>query len=445
MITPPPHGDVLISGAGVAGPVVAYWLKRYGFRPTVVERAPALRGGGHAVDLWGSAVDVVERMGVLPDVEAARTRNTLTTTVDAAGRALDLDVGRLAVEIADRHVELMRGELVRILYERTRHDVEYVFGDSIASLQERADAVEVTFERGAPRRYRLVIGADGLHSAVRRLAFGAEAQFRRDLGAYIAGFTVRDGLGPPGRIVRYVAPNRTVFLYPVRQSGAAVAGFLFRPAAPLAGDDGDPARHKRLLHEAFAGDGWETPRLLAQLEEAEDFYFDSVSQIHMDAWVRGRVALVGDAGYAPGPGVGGGTTLAVVAAYVLAGELAAAGGDPVAGGRAYQREIGGAVRRSRAVGPAVLRTLLPRTGLRLWLGLELARLLVKLPRRLQRSLPLLPRGVAEGLGAVAALPLKRYPSCSTRSTAGRAALATSPTSRPARSQRASASSSSWPP
>jgi 2-polyprenyl-6-methoxyphenol hydroxylase-like FAD-dependent oxidoreductase len=211
--------------------------------------------------------------------------------------------------------------------------------------------------------------------------------------------------------VRYVAPNRTVFLYPVRQSGDAVAGFLFRPAAPVAADHDDPAdpeRQKRLLRETFADDGWETPRLLAQLDGAADFYFDSISQIHMDSWSRGRVALVGDAGYAPGPGVGGGTTLAMVAAYVLAGELAEAGADPVAGFRSYELEMRDAVRRSRAVGPAVLRTLLPRTGLQLWSGLKLAQLVVRLPRRVQKALPLLPRSIGEGLGAVSALPLKRY-------------------------------------
>jgi 2-polyprenyl-6-methoxyphenol hydroxylase-like FAD-dependent oxidoreductase len=411
MTTAPPRRDVLISGAGVAGPVVAYWLKQYGLSPTVLERAPALRGGGHAVDLWGSAVDVVERMGVLPAVEAARTQNMLTTTVDTRGRSLDLDVGRLSVEIADRHVELMRGELVRILYERTRDDVEYVFGDSITALAEHDGAVDVTFERGAPRRYPLVIGADGLHSTVRRLVFGDEARFRRDLGGYIAGFTVQGVPGTPGRIVRYVAPNRTVFIYPVRQSGDAVAGFLFRPAAPLAADHDDPAdpdQQKRLLRETFAEDGWETPRLLAQLDGAADFYFDSISQIHMDSWSRGRVALVGDAGYAPGPGVGGGTTLAIVAAYVLAGELAEAGADPAAGFLGYEREMRDAVQRSRAVGPAVLRTLLPRTGLQLWSGLKLAQLIIRLPRRVQKALPLLPRSTGEGLGAVSALPLKRY-------------------------------------
>ena len=295
--------EILVSGAGVAGSVLAYWLKRYGFNPTVVELAPTIRkAGGHAVDLWGSAVDVVERMRILPEVEAARTRNDASSLIRQGKPAIDMDVGELAVEFSDRAVEIPRDELTRLLYRPTSNDVEYIFGDSIAALEEDADGVRVAFQHSAPRRFDLVVGADGLHSRVRRLAFGTEERLRRYLGGYIAVYTVPNFLGLDGRILTYSAADRTVVVYPVWQSGDARALFMFRRAEELDYDHHDVERQKRLLRGAYAAGGWKVPRLLEYLEDTEAFYFDSISQIRMDAFSRGRVALVGDAGYAPGAG-----------------------------------------------------------------------------------------------------------------------------------------------
>ena len=401
------NAEILVSGAGVAGPVLAYWLKRYGFDPTVVERAPEIRkAGGHAVDLWGSAVDVVERMGILPEVEAARTRNDASSLIRPGKRPIDLDVGELAVEFSDRAVEIPRDELTRLLYRPTSGDVEYVFGDSVAALEEDADGVRVAFQRSAPRRFDLVIGADGLHSRVRRLAFGPESRFRRYLGGYIAVCTVPNFLGLDGRILTYSVPDRTVVVYPVWQSGDARALFMFRRAEELDYDYHDVEQQKRLLRGAYAGGGWEVPRLLGYLEDTDAFYFDSISQIHMDAFSRGRVALVGDAGYAPGAGVGGGTSLAVMAAYVLARELAAAGGEHTAGFRNYEDAIRETVMRSFAIGPALLKTLIPTSRAQIWLGMQVARLLPRLPERLRRSVSLFPREAVQGLRAIASLPLE---------------------------------------
>ena len=172
--------DVLVSGASVAGPTLAYWLRRYGFRPTVVERTPELRAGwgGHAVDLFGPAVDVTERMGLLPQVLEARTRTDVISFERPGREPVEVDMSRLVAGISRRHVEVMRGELAALLYEATRHDVEYVFRDSIRTLHQDGDGVEVTFERAPPRRFDLVVGADGLHSLVRRLCFGDETRYR---------------------------------------------------------------------------------------------------------------------------------------------------------------------------------------------------------------------------------------------------------------------------
>ncbi len=400
--------DVLISGAGIAGPTLAYWLMRFGFHPTVVERVPALRTGGHPVDLWGSAVDVVERMGILPEIEAARTQNDIGITISPGKRPVEIELGRLGVEIADRHVEIMRGELVRTLYERTKDNVEYMFGNSITTLEENAEGVEVAFEHGASRRFGLVVGADGLHSNVRRLIFGEESRFRRYLGGYISGYKTPNFLELDGRLARYVVADKTAYIYPIRQSGDAGAGFLFRRGEEFDYDYNDVEQQKGLLRKTFAEEGWEVPRLLDYLERASDFYFDSISQIQMDTWSRGRVTLVGDAGYSPAPGVGGGTTLAVVAAYILAGELMEAGDDHSAAFQNYERQIQDVVRRSRTIGPALMKLLIPRRRFEISLGLQVVQVLLRLPWWLQRRIPLLPRDAVQALGAIAAISLKDY-------------------------------------
>jgi 2-polyprenyl-6-methoxyphenol hydroxylase-like FAD-dependent oxidoreductase len=394
--------EVLICGASIAGPTLAYWLRRSGYAPTVVERTPTLRAGlgGHAVDLFGPAVDVVEWMGVLPAVLAARTGTELISFERPGKAAITVSMDRLVAGISDRHVEIMRGELASILHEATRHDVEYLFGNSIRTLDQDATGVRVTFAHGPPRRFDLVVGADGLHSIVRRLTFGEEARFRRWLGGYFAVFTVANYLELDGRMVSYNVPGRLAAMYPVHQTGEARAGFLFRRSREVDYDYHDVEAQKRLLRQAYVGDGWELPRLLAELDRATDFYFDSISQIVMDTWSRGRVSLVGDAGYCPGPAVGGGTSIAVVGAYVLASALRDAGGDHVRALRSYEAEMGELVRRSRGIGPATLRTLVPRTAGQVWLSAQMMRLVPRLPASLQRRLYSLQGGPSRALGSI---------------------------------------------
>jgi 2-polyprenyl-6-methoxyphenol hydroxylase-like FAD-dependent oxidoreductase len=398
--------DVLISGASVAGPTLAYWLCRSGFTPTVVERTPALRAGlgGHAVDLFGASVDVAERMGILPKVLAARTRTERICLERPGKPPIELDVGRLVAGISERHVEVMRGELTSILYEATRDDVEYHFGDSIRTLDQDGDGVEVTFEQGGPRRFGLVVGADGLHSGVRRLAFGDEAPFRHYLGGYLGVFSLPNYLGLDGRMVAYSAPGRTAAMYPVRQTGQARALFLFRAAEELQYDHRDLQGQRRLLREAFAEQAWELPRLLAELEQASDFYFDSISQVRMPSWSSGRVTLVGDAGYCPGPAVGGGTALAVIGAYVLAGALRAAGDDHATAFRSYETQLREVVRRFRTIGPTTMKTLIPATPLQVWLTTQALRMVPRLPATIQRRLSAFQGRPARALEAVTLKP-----------------------------------------
>ncbi len=328
---------VLISGASVAGPALAFWLHRHGFTPTVVERAPQLRDGGYAVDFRGASLRVLERMGLLAQVEAAATRMGGVTYVDGEDRPLVVT----PASIQSGELEILRGDLSRILYDATKDDVEYVFGDSITGVLERGDGVKVTFEHGEPREFDLVIGADGLHSNVRSLVFGDESRYRRDLGYYVSIFTVPNhlGLDHVGRF--YNEPNRTIGVYSARDNAEAKALFWFG-SPPIDYDHRDVEQQRRIVEETFGGAGWETPALLEAMREAPDFYFDSASQIVLDSYSRGRVALVGDAAYCAAPLSGMGTSLAIVGAYVLAGELAAAD-DHVKAFGAYESEMRGFV------------------------------------------------------------------------------------------------------
>ncbi|GII80706.1 FAD-dependent oxidoreductase [Sphaerisporangium rufum] len=341
--------QILISGASIAGPALAYWLRRYGFEPVVVERAPAFRDGGHAVDLRGTAHEVVERMGLMPQVRRASIGTRGMSFVDAAGRRrAGMDVATLGGEGAVSEIEILRGDLARVFYEATRDEVEYIFDDSISALDEDGTGVKVTFERGAPRRFGVVAGADGVHSVVRALAFGPEERYVRHLGAYSSYFTIPYPMSHD-RWDRYHTPlgGRVVAVRPTVRPDEAKALFGFT-SPPLSYDRREAAAQKRIVAERFAGVGWEAPRLLAAMAEAPDFYFDATAQVHVDGWSRGRAVLLGDAGYCPSSLTGLGTSLALIGAYVLAGELAAAGGDHRAAFPAYQDAMRGLVRQAQA-------------------------------------------------------------------------------------------------
>ncbi len=374
---------VLVSGASIAGPVLAYWLVRHGFEVTVVERAPRLRKtGGHAVDLFRPAMEISEAMGVLPRIEAATTGTTRMTVLrEGTAKPVVVDLTKVFAATSDRHVEVMRDDLSEIYYDAARDDVEYVFGDSITGV---SDEGAVTFERGAPRRFDVVVGADGLHSNVRRLVFGDG--FSHFIGAYLAVLTVPNDRALDGEYAGHFGPGRTAGLYGARHLDDARAVFLFRSDHELDYHYRDVPRQHELLRAAFAGmhpevDGW-----LAELDRTPAFYFDSITQLRMDTWSRGRVTLVGDAGYCPGPAVGGSTSLAVLGAYVLAGELAAAGGDHERAFAACEREMGTIVRQSRAFAMGTAKGLIPASRAGVWGLVQGARLVSALPAGVSRAL-----------------------------------------------------------
>ncbi|QPP08890.1 FAD-dependent oxidoreductase [Streptomyces bathyalis] len=348
---------VLVSGASIAGPALAYWLRQYGFEPTVVELAPALRGGGQAVDFRGEThFTVLERMGVLPELRRVRTEGSPIRFVDEAGRTLL----HLPSDFAGGDLEVLRGDLAKVLYEHSLPGTEYVFGDTITALTETASGVRAEFRHAAPREFGLVIGADGLHSQVRRLVFGPEENHVRHLGYYVAVWELADTLGVTHGSIAHNAPGRMASVgADHRHRGRAGAMFMF--ASPrLDLDRRDTGQHKRLVDEAFSGMGWEVPRLLRSLDEAPELYFDSISRADVRSWSKGRVGLVGDA--ACGATVGGmGTGCAMVAAYVLAGELARAEGDHRAAFARYESRLRAYATGCQRGGGRVGKFLAPRT------------------------------------------------------------------------------------
>jgi 2-polyprenyl-6-methoxyphenol hydroxylase-like FAD-dependent oxidoreductase len=395
--------SILISGSSIAGPALAWWLHRHGFHTTVVERAPSLREGGYKVDIRGVAVDVVRRMGLLEQVHAASTDMRGAAFVNKRGKQLaTLDADTFGFRHGD-DTEILRGDLARILYDATRTHTEYVFGDWITGLDQRPDGVEVTFAHGAPRRFDLVVGADGLHSGVRALAFGPEEDYLRRFDAYISISTVPNSFElDRWELLHSAAPGKMVNVYSTARADDAKAAFWFT-APPLTYDRRDIDGQKDLVADRFAGLGWEIPALLDAMREAGDFYFDPVCQIVMEHLSVGRVTLLGDAGYCPSPASGQGTSLALAGAYVLAGELASDFSEALPRYEALMRPF---IEKNQALAKTALRGIIPQSRAFAWFNTRMIKLMPYLPGR-NRVLEQMSRPIRE---AANALELRDYSS-----------------------------------
>ncbi|MFV5998517.1 FAD-dependent monooxygenase [Streptomyces sp. NPDC056231] len=363
-----PNNEILICGAGIAGPALAYWLRKGGFTVTVAERAPEPRPGGQTVDLRGAGRTVIERMGLMDRARAESVDQRGLALVDTSGRTTArVPADSFGGEGIVSEIEILRGDLAGLLYEATLPDTEYLFDDTITEIDQDADAVTVTFEKAAPRRFGLVVGADGPHSVVRALAFGPEQEFVHPLGLYTAWFTATDDLELDGWYLMHNAPGGLVAsARPGRLPGEIKAGLSFR-STPIAYDRRDVAAQQELVAQRFAGVGWETPRLLRAMRTAPDFFFDSMGQVRLDSWSRGRVALLGDAGYCATPLTGLGTSLGLVGAYVLAGELATAEGGHRIAFRRYDEVMRPYVSQAQQLPPGGASGFAPsgRLGIRL--------------------------------------------------------------------------------
>ena len=354
--------NALISGVGIAGATLAFWLHKYGIEPTLVELAPALRSSGYVIDFWGLGYDIAEKMGLLPDITRIGYHTQELRIVDEDGRRLSGFGVQLFRELTGgRYVTIGRGDLSKLICDQISGSCEIVFGDSIAGLRETGGEVHVQFEHGAERRFDLVIGADGLHSRVRKLVFGPQDRYEKDLGYRVAAFETtgyqrRDELvyivhSAPGRQVGRLAlhDGQTLFLF-IFASGS-------EPEAHRV------AAQKAMLRKAFQGDGWELPRILTALDTCDDLYFDRVSQIRMAAWSRGRIALVGDAAFCVSLLAGQGSALAMTAAYVLPGELATLQHQPQEAFRRYEERLRPFIDRKQRAAERFASAFVPRTQL----------------------------------------------------------------------------------
>ncbi len=326
---------IAISGAGVAGAALAHWLHRTGHTPTVIEQAPRFRTGGYMIDFWGVGYQVAKRMGIEDPVRAAGYEIQRLRSVGSGGEVkADVDVKVFRRMLSDDFTSLPRGDLAAAIYSTIEDKVETIFGDSIAAVEEHDGGVRLAFDRGAPRDFDLVIGADGLHSNVRRLAFGPEQDFERYLGCKVAACVV-DGYRPRDELVyvMYATPGHQLARCALRDDRTM---FLFIFRAPR---DGTAMAPKDELRNEFRDVGWESREILATLDDADDLYFDVVSQIRMDRWSRGRTLLIGDAAACISLLGGEGTGLAMTEAYVLAGELQRAGTDHRRAFAAYETRL----------------------------------------------------------------------------------------------------------
>ncbi|WP_128802798.1 MULTISPECIES: FAD-dependent monooxygenase [unclassified Streptomyces] len=368
-----PGRTVLISGAGIAGPALAYWLSRYGYTVTVVEKAAAPRSGGYPIDIRGTALDVVGRMGLLPRLRDAHVDLRRLTFLEGDGSAVtSLHPHSVTGGVPGRDLEVRRGDLTDALYAAVRDDVEFLFDDSIDTLDQSGRSgdsgrsghsghgVDVSFRGAGSRTFDLVIGADGMHSHTRELLFGPEEQFHRYLGYCFAVFTMRNTLGLSHETVMWNSPGRAAALYAVADDDEVHAFLNFARLEPPSHAFRDPQSQHALLEEEFADAGWQVPGMLAAARDAQDLFFDAVGQIRMPRWSSGRVALVGDAAYAPSFLTGQGTSLALVGAYMLARSLADR--DHVTGFAAYEHDTRGFVTTNQQLVGAGGATLFPTTA-----------------------------------------------------------------------------------
>jgi 2-polyprenyl-6-methoxyphenol hydroxylase-like FAD-dependent oxidoreductase len=355
---------IIINGAGIAGPTLAYWLQGSGHDVSLIEQSPQLRRGGYVIDFWGVGYDIAEKMGLLPRIrelgyQVRELRFVNRHGCTSGGFSVDV-LGRMT---KGRFTSLQRSDLAATIHRALDGKVETIFGDSVAGIKDEGNRVRISFDHAAPREADLIIGADGLHSRVRRLAFGPEAGREVSLGYHVAAFEV-EGYRPRDELV-YVShgvPGRQISRFSMRDDKTLFL-FVFRDEYLTTESPSSEHERKSVLTRVFADVGWECPRILAAMENVGDVYFDRVGQIRMDRWAQGRTALIGDASACVSLLAGEGTGLAMAEAYVLAGELRDCGGDHAAAFARYEERMMPFLKRKQASAAQFASSFAPKSAL----------------------------------------------------------------------------------
>ncbi|HEY1801593.1 MAG TPA: FAD-binding domain [Terriglobales bacterium] len=371
---------ILISGAGIAGPTLAYWLAHYGMEPTIVEKSRNLRTGGYVIDFWGAGFDIADRMGLIPEIRRAGYMVEEVRVVNRNGkRVAGFPATAFWRATGGHYVSLPRGDLAAIIFNQLAGKVETIFGNSVAAIDQTASKARVTFESGEARDFDLVIGADGLHSRTRELTFGPENQFEKYLGYKVAAFQV-EGYQPRSELVymMYTEVGQQVDRFAMRDNRTMFL-FVFADSETDGATLRDVQAQKALLRKRFGNSGWECPQILEALDATNDLYFDRVSQIKMGdqpgSWTRGRVTLLGDAAFCVSFLAGQGTALAMTAAYILAGELHRAKGDYAKAFARYQQLFAPFVANKQKIALRFAGTFAPKSKFSMFLHNQVMNLL----------------------------------------------------------------------
>lgn len=358
--------NILISGAGIAGTALAFWLKKFGFNPAIVEVAPRLREGGYAIDFWGAGFDVAEKMEILPGLSKVDLKLSELTFVDKNNkRRGGMNYRKVVKWMNGRAFTLLRSDLAKTIYNNLDKDIEIIFGDKISKIEQSENEVSITFQSGKTRSFDLVVGADGLHSNVRNMIFGDETQFEKYYGYYTASYTIPNPKGDK-EFSMYNVPSKQVALYPTNENTSAVL-YVFASPKRLSYNHHDIETQKQILRNQFENIGWRCADLISKIDTAPDFYFDAVSQIQMKNWSKNRVVLVGDACDCPSLLSGQGSTLAMVGAYILAGELKNANGNFKVAFEQYQNIFKEFIDDKQQLAQKFAKQFVPKSTFGIWL------------------------------------------------------------------------------
>ncbi|MEO8760144.1 MAG: FAD-dependent monooxygenase [Bacteroidia bacterium] len=367
--------NILISGAGIAGVSLAFWLKKFGFNPTIIEISPTLREGGYAIDFMGAGFDVAEKMDIISDLEIAdlNISNIAFVGKDNIEKS-SMNYQKVKKVLKNRAFTILRSDLAKIIYNSLNKEIEIIFGDTIKQIEQDEEKVSVTFKSGLIRSFNLLVGADGLHSNVRNLIFGEESQFEKYYGYYTSSFTMNNFSNEGRAFSMFNVPNKQVAVYTISKEKAA-SFFIFTAPEKLNYEHHDIEKQKQILKNEFMNAGWKCADLLSKIDTTSDFYFDSISQIKMENWSKGRVSLVGDACYCPSLLSGKGSTLAMVGAYILAGELKLANGNYKTAYKEYERLLKPFMEKKQKSAQAFAKSFVPKSNFGIWLRNQVFKLM----------------------------------------------------------------------